>query len=83
MRAPLESDESVPIVSRSASRIGTGIVGLAIAAASSAEARSMPKTSCRGRTRSTMLESRPPPTRYGRNPSANVSEASSGEPVRW
>jgi hypothetical protein len=81
-RAPLESDRSVPIPRSSANRKGTGRAGTAIAAASAAEARSQPTTSRRGRTRSTTLESRPPPSRNGRKPSAKVSDASSGEPVR-
>ena len=80
--APPEMDESVPMPSRSANRTGTGIAGQAINPASSADAASQPATSRRGRTRSTMLERRPPPSRYGRNPSAKVSDASSGDSVR-
>ena len=80
--APPETEDSVPTASSKASRIGTGIAGQAINAASTAEAVELATTSRRGRTRSTMLERRPPPRRYGRNPSAKVSEASSGESVR-
>ena len=81
-RAPLESDRSVPIPSTSANRTGTGIPGTAIAVASTAEAESQATTRRRGRTRSTMLESRPLPSTNGRKPSAKLSDASSGEPVR-
>lgn len=62
-RAPLETEASVPIASTSARRIGTGIAGQAIVAASSAETRSQLATSRRGRTRSMTPDRSPPPRR--------------------
>ena len=56
--------------------------GMAIAAATAAEIASHEATSRRGGIRSTTLEKSPPPTRYGRKPSANVSEERNAEPVR-
>ena len=56
--------------------------GIAMAAATTAESASHELTSRRGGIRSTTLEKSPPPTRYGRKPSAKVSEDRNAEPVR-
>jgi hypothetical protein len=49
--------------------------------ARSADAALHALTSLRGRTRSTTADSSPPPSTYGRNPSAKVSDERNAEPV--
>jgi hypothetical protein len=79
--APAAIDVRMPIAKSSPKRTGRGIDGHAIAAASADAAALQATTSRRGRTRSTTADMSPPPSTYGRKPSANVSDASSGELV--
>ena len=81
-RPPPERLDAVPTATSSARSTGTGTPGSAITATRAAHARSQPASSRRRGTRSTTAESSAPETRYGRKPRANVSDASSDEPVR-
>src|SRR5262249_28531805 len=82
-RAPPDTLVSVPVTTSSTSRPATGIPGHAIAATSVPQEASMVTSSRRVGTRSISADSSVPPTRNGRNPTPTVSDARSGEALRW
>src|SRR5689334_5541764 len=81
-RVPVVRLVSVLLQHSRMSRPAVGSEGMAIEAVRTTDVRSSVTSRRRGGTRSTMPDRSVPPTRYGRNPSAKVSEDRNGDPVR-